>query len=380
MSNNILTWDWKYRIFFDEKLKLIIENFIACLKGEERDRYIKIKNYYLGFYSISILIDAINSDPSRAPEIIKRALDCKNQLIQTPFLLLPLLSEEIIALPINEEGKAQLNWLLKYSADQGSPINYVDACDLIFGDWFPAMRDEISKIDKLSKIDHGEKLTVENLTQLYTEFYKELVNNPLLKNKYGDCSIGLYDTSIEDGVGFAEWWDRELIDSTKDLLVLFTNPDSLNTNDLFYTIIHEMYPGHGHFYNNVTHTHHLVDHGAMSIIEGWATFVEWNSIESEYAKNCRNNALYFLKENAVSDMNERAAKNYQRKITQGYSEEEALRTTRYATQYIGFMEAYYYGAIWIELFLEKNNMLPRDFIAFLSNKNVGEFFATWEIK
>ena len=377
MSNNILVWDWKYRIFFDEKIQSQVNNFIDCLQGDEQIIYNKIKNYFLSFYSLSILIDAIKSNPQKAQEFIVYALMKKDNLIKTPKILCQSIADDIKKLDISEDSKSSISNLLEYSVDCGLEINYIDICKTIFGDWFSLMIEEVMKITELQKLDHGEKLSVQDVSQLYQTFYKQLLESALLNNKFGSCTIGSYETRIENGVGFAEWWDRELLQSKEDLLVLYTNVDSLNSNDLFYTIIHEMYPGHGHFYNAITHSGHLVDHGAMSIIEGWATYVEWNSIESDYAKKCRNNALYFLKENAINNVNERAERTYQRKIKQGYGESEALRTTQYATQYLGFLESYYYGALWIELFIKKKNVLPRMFISFLSNKNVGDFFATW---
>ncbi|MBE6959624.1 MAG: M1 family metallopeptidase [Ruminococcaceae bacterium] len=377
MSNNILVWDWKYKIFFDETIQSQVDRFIACLQGEERNIYNKIKNYFLSFYSISILIDAIKSDPQKASDLIGYALATREHVIKTPKLLHQLLMDDISDLDITAAGKSDLSNLLEFSVNYGCEMNYLDICETLFGDWFPLMIEEVMKVTELQKVDHGVKLSVQDVSQLYQNFYKQLLESHCLKDKFGSCAIGSYETRIENGVGFAEWWDRELLDSKEDLLILYTNADSLNSNDLYYTIIHEMYPGHGHFYNSVTHSGHLVDHGAMSIIEGWATYVEWNSIESTYAENCRNNALFFLRENAINDVNERAVRAYQRKIKQGYSETEALRTTRYATQYLGFLEAYYYGAIWIELFMNKKGVSPHEFITFLSNQNVGDFFATW---
>lgn len=362
MSVNIPVWDWKYRIFFDAKVRSQVERFISRLQGEERGIYNKIKNYYLGFYSLSLLIDAVKSDPQQAQKFIDYAWIKKDSLIKTPRILYQSIREGIEDLEIAEHCRLCMCELAEYSAAYGQEARYTDICGTLYGDWFSLMMEEVMQVNEPQELNHGEKLSEQDAAHLHPTYYNQLCGNALLNSKFGSCAIGLYETKIENGTGYAEWWDRELVESNEDLLVLYTNADSLNSNDLYYTIIHEMYPGHGHFYNTVTHSGHLVDHGAMSIIEGWATYAEWNSIESAYAKTCRNNALLFLKENALNDVDERAARIYQRKIKQGYSESEALRTTRYATQYLGYLESYYYGALWIELFMKKNNILPCEFL------------------
>lgn len=374
---NIIVWDWKYKIFFDKKVQFQVEKFIAGLQGEEKNIYNKIKDYYLSFYSLSILIDAIKNDPQKTQEFIDYAWVKKDIVIKTPQILYQPLTNDIKKLGIPENSKSFINTLLTYSINYGQEINYIDVCGTFFGDSFSVMIDEVMKVKKPQKLNHGEKLSAQNVADLYQIFYKQLCKNVCLNDNFGSCAIISCGTKINNDVGYAEWWDRELLESKEDLLILHTNPESLNSNDLFYTIIHEMYPGHGHFYNTVTHSDHLVDHGAMSIVEGWATYVEWNSIESDYAKTCRNNALFFLKGNAIGNINERATRTYNQKIEQGYRTIEALRTTRYATQYLGYLESYYYGAIWIELFIKKNNIKPRTFLSFLSKRNIGDFLAIW---
>lgn len=239
------------------------------------------------------------------------------------------LTNDIKKLGIPENSKSFINTLLTYSINYGQEINYIDVCETFFGDSFSVMIDEVMKVKKPQKLNHGEKLSAQNVADLYQIFYKQLCKNVCLNDNFGSCAIISCGTKINNDVGYAEWWDRELLESKEDLLILHTNPESLNSNDLFYTIIHEMYPGHGHFYNTVTHSDHLVDHGAMSIVE------------------------------------------------EGYRTIEALRTTRYATQYLGYLESYYYGAIWIELFIKKNNIKPRTFLSFLSKRNIGDFLAIW---
>lgn len=378
--DNILVWDWKYKIFFDVSLGDEIDRFIDKLENEEKNIYREIRKYYLSFFSMWVLLDAVESNPEKTEKIIEIARAESEKILKTPSLLKEMLWSRISGLKIKEEEKEQLKELGKKSFSSKLTKNYIQISDAIYGSLFPTMMKTVLETKKINTVEHGEKVNADNIISLSKEYYEKLKNNKSIVEKFGECSITNYREKVVSGVGFAEWWDRDLLEEEKDLLVLYANEDSLKLNDLQYTIIHEMYPGHGQFYNKVAHNNTLMDHGAMSIIEGWATYAEWNTVASEYIRDIRNNALYFLKESLENDVDVKAENMYLRKQKQGYSKDEALRTVIYATQYIGFLEAYYYGALWIEYFLKENNMKESEFIEFLSKKNVGDFFATWKIK
>ncbi len=380
MSKSILVWNWRYRIFFNSKILADLEEFIESLKDGEKEIYNKIKDFYLGFYSISILLDEIEVSPDRASDIIPYAQKRRNLLVQTPSMLYSFLRDRIVSLNIDDAQKQQLYDLLESSLKTDYCVSYSEIAPFIFGETFYRMECDISRVSQIEAIDHGEIIPSRRTQALQDDYYKKLKNDLDLIKRFGACPIESYKIQVKPGSGFAEWWDRDLTSDNSDLLIIFTNSDSQNTNDLFYTIVHEMYPGHGFFYNNVAHTGSLMDHGAMALIEGWATYAEWHAVESDYSKNIRNNSLYFLKEMKEKDLNKRATKIYNKKLAQGYSETEALRTIDYATQYIGFLDSYYYGALFIELFLFEKKLSPKDFINFLCNNNIGDFFAIWTEK
>ena len=378
--NKLLVWDWKFKIFFNTALENEVDCFIHKLESDEKRIYMEMKQFYMSFYSMATLLDAISEHPEKTNEYLEKAEMKKEQLIKTPKLLQGLFEEKVQALQVCEEEKSRLGELLAFSLMTGYSKNYIELCELLYGELYSLMNAEVLSSNGIRKVDHGEKIEVVEVSSLCREYYQKLNGNAELAEKFGHCAIENYREEIAYGTGFAEWWDRDLIEEDNDLLILYANDDSLNENDLYYTIIHEMYPGHGQFYNVVAHGDKLVDHGAMSIVEGWATYAEWNTVKSEYISSIRNNALYFLKESLERDVNVKAEQIVERKQKQGYSKAEAFRTVEYVTQYIGFIEAYYYGALWIEFYLQNNELTPKEFLEYLSKKNIGDFFATWKIK
>ena len=103
-------------------------------------------------------------------------------------------------------------------------------------------------------IEHGKKIKTENIMNDYLRIFNGFINNSLLQEKFGVSMVNNnFAIEVENGNGFAEWWDRGLTNTQSDKLVIHKNLDSLNSNDFSYTILHEVYPGHGHFYNMVAH-------------------------------------------------------------------------------------------------------------------------------
>ena len=47
-------------------------------------------------------------------------------------------------------------------------------------------------------------------------------------------------------------------------------------------------------------------------------------------------------------------------------------------QFIGFVEFYYLGALWIEHAVKMGRYTPKSFLAMLRDSNKGEFFRLWK--
>lgn len=344
----ILTWDWKYRVYFDESVRQEVLDFLPLLSVDECRVYEELIAFYTTHFSLTQLLDAIDRQPLQSDALITKAIANLNQLILTPSCLW-------VGLSARAHDKRILHMLDKgvdFSKDYWK-LN-PDYC----GDFMSATID--------LPIPHGERFS-DSITTEFSKLYSALQSNEILISKFGACAIKDFDICLDKDAGFAEWWDKHISNTEHDTLVLHDNADARYYNDFVYTVLHETYPGHGHFYNTITTP--VFDQGAMSLIEGWATYVEWNSIPSPYASACRHNAMVFLHNSYSLSADDFANSIVARKHQQGYSKQEALRSALYATQYPGFLESYYLGA----LFFEHSNMSLRE----LNERHCGELIKLW---
>ena len=81
-------WDWKFRIFFDDKIKKQLEAWLKTLTPDEFKIYNEIQAFYCSFFSFGILWDLIVEDNSKADEYIEKAVQNKMLIIKTPNRLL----------------------------------------------------------------------------------------------------------------------------------------------------------------------------------------------------------------------------------------------------------------------------------------------------
>lgn len=375
-TNKLNIWDWRYQIFFHKEICKKVDTFKKSLTSTEQNIYEEIIQYYLSLYSISNLLDAVESHSENANEYILYAKKNIDKILYTPNII----EESICARIESLENRLQKDFLdiLNKSKNQTPNFNIMDLYISLFGENFMDKCKLLFHNDYIFEtLDHGVNMSLNDIKESFYNFYNKTIKNEMLIENYGVSKVSNFDIKVKKNIGFAEWWDKSLADQAQDLLILYDNSDLKSANDFTYTIIHEVYPGHGHFYNYILKDDIIFDHGAIALIEGWATFAEWHTLPSKYAKQIRNNAICFLKESLIENVDDKAEKIYNRKISQGYSKKEAVRTVLYSTQYIGFIESYYLGALWIEQYCNKNSKTPKEFLEFLSQKNVGELFKLW---
>lgn len=341
---NLKIWNWHYKIFFDKDILDKVNSFIEKLNKDEQNIYLYIRDFFLSFYSISQLIDAIEECPDKYELLVGIANSNKDKLILTPSLVIDTLEKRIILLP--KECQKDISQLIDYSRMSQYNPDFKSYCSVIFGNLYNKIIEIAFASEDSQKINHGRKLKNTELISFTDQELAGISTDRNVINKFGNFNIEKYDTEISNSIGYAEWWDRDLLDSETDKLILFDNSDSMFINDLKYTIIHEIFPGHGYFYNSLAHnSDYIFDHGAIALIEGWATFVEWNTIPSKYISQIRQNSCTFLAQSVSSNGDKLAQNILIRKQALGFSNEESLRTITYLTQYIGFLESYYAGAL-----------------------------------
>lgn len=293
-------WDWKYRIFLSESVLKKVNCFVNVLQPEEKNIYKTIIDFYYSFYSFDVLLDIIIEEKSEINQIINLAKNNIDKAIKAPSILEEYYTEKInIACKDNEYVKEQLKNILALIIDDDRFCIEIDEVQkVIFGKWYSAIEKSVlQRGNILDKNKDNNFIEIKDVKLYTNKLIANIKNNYAVLLNFGEYLISEYDINIIKNVGFAEWWDRDLINEEKDVLVLYDNKDALNSNDFEYTIYHEIYPGHGQFYNFARANKSTIpnfDHGAMSLIEGWATFCEWNIKDSQYSRDLRNRGKEFL--------------------------------------------------------------------------------------
>ena len=374
--NKLNLWNWKYEIAIDKEVDEQVQYFISSLGETEKEIYSQIRDYFRSCYSITQLLDLVENVPMKAEEYILAAERNQNLLMPTPQILY---KDQMQRINHQKFANKRLRNLLEKSMYSQQIQVTEQIHEIMLGSIYQDIKEQILKADfNPIPIEHGEKIGENNIDGIFDETYHFIMNNPKLELLYGKMDTIEFDKEISIGSGFAEWWDRDLMpDAIKDKLILFKNSDMLHLQDFIYTILHEVYPGHGYFYQKLAHNNKIrdFDHGAVMLIEGWATYVETNSIPSEYADQIYHNRMAFLKLLETCRQTEMVEKIIEFKKNQGYSEDEAKRTILYITQYPDFLESYYIGALWLENYLKAGNLKPKDFIENLkTSKGIQNIF------
>lgn len=372
-------WNWRFRIFFDDKILAEVNDFVNMLNPEEKNIYKEIVNFYTGFYSVQILLDNMSECPERGVEYVAKAWENRDKIIFLPASLEEYYHKKITKMQITGEVESKLHHIVEYA--RGAESNYEEylaLCKITYGSLFEKML-LVAHVEGTEAINVPRGDSVKNeIREVYEGLYDEIIQKAEIIEKYGESQLCDFDVCVMQGQAFAEWWDEEISSQGRDVLILYQNEDSQYFNDLKYTIYHETYPGHGQFYKTLSDREiHLFDHGAISIVEGWATYAEWHSEDSDYIRAVRKNALYFLRllsTHRIEDIDEILIQN---KLKQGYSREAALQSVVNATQSIGFTECYYYGALWLEVFMAEKEIEPKEFLTFMNKHNVIEGFSIW---
>lgn len=372
-------WDWHYRVFFDSALRRRIDGQILQLPDSEAEICSETMAFYANFFSFGMLIDQIVESPELVDALITKARAHQAQMLCTPQLLLEYYCKKTSALALSSKQRTELLTLLRLS-ETGQEIrcHYWNHINHLFGNVFLNITKELDRdcYSEYKRIPKQKRL-IGNYKELFNTCYYRLVRNPTLTQWYGTCNIGNFHVDVQEGMAYGEWWDRDLTEDAADRLILFTHDSAVKQEDYYYTIIHETFPGHGHFYNSVRSDFSL-DHGANLLIEGWATFCEWHTIPSFYIESVRHNGISLLHNSHHRTSNELAEFLWHEKKKQHIPFEKAVQSIVYATQYIGYSESYYLGALWLEeMLLHKKKYSPKQFLKMLRACNKGDYFRLW---
>lgn len=320
-------WDWPYRVFFDS----------TAIPKTDNKRYLNVIAFYTSFYTLDNLLLNCTEDT------IQKALDNVDKLVHLPNVL-----NEIYLAKFSNTKFSDIGRKLVKKANE-STLNvrdsYTDCLNVIFNGSIPTFDLNLPT----PNFSIPQKRIEGPLNNIALEYIHDLIHNPQLIDTYGPMPQGEFDIIVGKGTGFAEWWAKELCNSDKEVLVLYDNSNTRKELDFFYTLIHEVYPGHGLFYRTVK----VLDHGATSHIEGWATYAEWNALPSDYTVKQKYTACRLLQTVFNNQGDAMIEKLMSLRKSLRYDINDQLRTVDYVTQKIGFLESYYLGALAIEQFYDK---------------------------
>ena len=364
-------WDWHYRVGFDAELA----RRIACAADRiERSEEVEILkgtlNWGCGFISIDRLIEALETSEV-SPDILPKLE--RDKLLHLPAMLADKVGARIARL-VGSRGSATgrgLDHIL--TAALAAPYRPLarDLFELVFGAKLQSLLQEAALV---APVPHPgfEPISPSQARELVETFVREASGHPFLRGLLDVHAIEVHYT--EESSGFAEYWPHELIPGrTNDLLIIHLNGQSLDRLTLQSTLCHEIY-GHASFYSLFRISQPpLVDHGAILLVEGWATGCEWRFSNPRYAAWSRSRRLIAL--SRLDATAEELTKKIDVMIWEDrYPLNRDDRLTQ-AFQYPALAESYALGGLWFESETHTGKIL--DLARFLKKRAWGDFMATW---
>jgi hypothetical protein len=344
-------WDWRYKIGISKNVYNVVNEYVDILGFEDKIKYKYLMSFFSDIVSLDVILDLISSNDFKTVDKsdFYSIYELKLKILHIPDLLKNYYIKKCDDV-INEKPnfKDFIEELYNTACNKSpAEINLKKFYKKLYENDFERVMKIINDIKKPNYKKTTKSIDPENIYEFLNKILTDVTNNKDTIERFGkfDYEIDDFEIQIKEGIGFAEWWNKELINGERDILILYKNVDSLNVDDFIHTIYHEVYPGHGHFYNLLRKKGFKnFDYGDFELIEGWATYAEWKAVDSNYAKLLQYRGSEFLK-NSFSDCDfmDRTVCLYENKIKNGYSINEVVNSVLYFNQYPGFLEGYYLG-------------------------------------
>lgn len=367
------SWDWHYRVGFDQALAKKVKSIANGLE-HKAEQYMLLQqlDIFSSMVSISALCDALEESPERCQELLD-GVDA-SRLLYVPSPLVAVLQDRIEQLPNRLEPERKAIADLLFSAVTSRFVNYhTYIFEPIFGNKLNRLTH--MSLDKLPNAPNDKLIDRRDLRVTVSHLLKDLMSGTYVKAQLGDVALPDFEIVLKVGSGFAEYWPAELLGSTSNKLVVFDNPDQLRFGTLQTTLAHEVL-GHGVFYETESrYAPPFFDHGAMCLVEGWATWCEWNASATPHGEYSRATRLFGLRhfyEENVAELLHSIPHDIR---SLGYSDAAATSGLMYFFQYPGFSLSYTLGALWFEKTFQR--VRPANFLESLKGRPWGDFFKVW---
>jgi hypothetical protein len=271
--SSLQTWDWRWRAPFDEAVDAQVRSGIDQLQQlgylPHAQLLAALREHAHDVASIGGLLASLEEedDPLRREAILTKASAL--ELNGVPAFLAEGAFRRIEARGTSPHEVEVLQSVLSRALRSSWKDPHSGALEIVFGDdlahvvgFGQRLRRKVGEARGF-----GRRVDPSEVPRLVEEF---LGARPELSGR-----LAAFDTSVAPGQGFGAYWPKELRGRSRDELAIDANPDSLRSLVLQETLAHEL-GGHGVFYELIRRTTPpFVDHGALALIEGWATFAEW---------------------------------------------------------------------------------------------------------
>jgi hypothetical protein len=270
-------WDWRFRVSFDALLRERLLGGVAALRRDYGAEYSKAFNGLVDLASERLLIvpllEALDgAEAGDAASVLDTADDAQPSGLPGP--LVGLMQERLDGISLGVSARRRAERLLAREAKTRWENPSRRFLECTFGDGFQELAAFARELPQLPDSPEGKDLQEEEVRLLASNFVTRIrEDNPRLP---------VIEVQVLRAEGYGEYWPHELrvADGQCDLLKINLNEYAVRAHTLEQTLAHEL-DGHAVFYQQVRELGSTwIDHGALSLIEGWATFREW-----QYAGN-----------------------------------------------------------------------------------------------
>jgi len=390
-ATSIAEWDWRYRVGFDSACRHRVRSAIETLQ-DPRERVLmeQIYDWATSFVSLHALLQTIvadggalragNSVGAADAESLERLVEETDSaaILWLPAELHELVDELLEKLPIAlRDAVTTLADRARRSVPRVPP--HARLFEITFGEALDGLLRQDEACGEIPSLPRGRPVPSRDLVGYVERFLRRSLSDPRLRELFGEWTPPAIATVVTDGPGFGEYWPTEIARRrpSHDELIVYSNRDSRNVHSLRTTLHHELYPGHALFYDSARRSKQFVDHGATTLVEGWATWCEWHAAHDAASRFARCSRLRLHRFFAFDDAAAIAGRFTNEVILQGFSKSRARQLALHYFQYPGLLFSYSLGARWFEDLFER--ISPARFLTFLSERSWGDFFRLWSL-
>lgn len=340
LARQLGDWDWRWRAPFDSDVGRDVQ---AAADELERQGHVAhastLRDLHSEAYRTASLGGLLTSledqpDPERRQAMLDAAGDVA--LNGVPSFMANVLERRIAQMAANVGEQSDLLALLRSATRRDWVEPHSESLRIVFGDDLAGVIRHAHELRDLVRPDEpmSGRVSADEVPEVLAAFQRK---HPRL----GEL-LARFRLDVVSAEGFGAYWPAELTDDTRDRLEISANDDSLGRTTLEQTLAHEV-AGHGVFYEALRRAQPtFVDHGALALIEGWATFAEWR-LPGMRGPDAARLAWVDLIGAGEEDVGRRVPEFV---AAQGYSEEQVEAALFSWTQLPAFQLSYMLGGLW----------------------------------